>query len=515
MVAKKDPLICAFGTNYLKTHREVHQAPTCARKMRELAMVLIEMQKLDPKIQNLLQALKPENFDNLVQAAKNASGYDKENGTFRDAAYAMNISTSFKTCCELAMIDALKKKHTKYGDKFKLIKDELDTTTTLLKSQWKTEISHQAADHLHAKKMNKVSIVPLASDLKILRDFLVIQGNSSVEALKLNPTDEKAYKTLNDTSYCRTMLLCRKRPGELQRLHVSAYLDASKQGTTSSYEEFQKTVTPAEAVLLKTFLRVVVKGKRKSTPVLFSPDVQKHVSFLLSVRGNFVSQENPYLFAQTTSEAPILGYKVVQKYAKLAKCKRPESITTRTLRKHLATICQLFSMTDEDVEQLSSFMGHTQLTHRQNYRLPDDVFQTAKITKILLMMEKGKGQEYKGKTLEEINVDLEDDCESEDSAGEDNDEALPLNDLIDVNEGHAEQQPVMMAIPTKKKRIIHKWTDEQKKAVKDNFKYEIEKGIPLRKHQIMALYDKYPRLGLPQEWMKIKVFAQNCSNSKC
>ncbi len=40
-------------------------------------------------------------------------------------------------------------------------------------------------------------------------------------------------------------------------------------------------------------------------------------------------------------------------------------------------------------------------------RLPVDIYQTAKVSKILLMMEKGTiPVEYKGKSLAEINFDL-------------------------------------------------------------------------------------------------------------
>lgn len=40
------------------------------------------------------------------------------------------------------------------------------------------------------------------------------------------------------------------------------------------------------------------------------------------------------------------------------------------------------------------------------FRLPVDIFQTAKVSKLLLMMEKGGiPAEYKGKSLAEINFD--------------------------------------------------------------------------------------------------------------
>lgn len=58
------------------------------------------------------------------------------------------------------------------------------------------------------------------------------------------------------------------------------------------------------------------------------------------------------------------------------------------------------------MEQLATFMGHTNEVHKKFYRLPDDVYQTAKISKLLILMEDGKADAYKGKSLEEIDLDL-------------------------------------------------------------------------------------------------------------
>lgn len=81
-------------------------------------------------------------------------------------------------------------------------------------------------------------------------------------------------------------------------------------------------------------------------------------------------------------------------------------MTSKRLRKHLATISQLFSMNDQDIEQLSTFMGHSVGVHRSEYRLPDDIFQTAKVMKMLIMMENGTAGQFKGKSFDEIDFNL-------------------------------------------------------------------------------------------------------------
>lgn len=52
------------------------------------------------------------------------------------------------------------------------------------------------------------------------------------------------------------------------------------------------------------------------------------------------------------------------------------------------------------------------------FRLPQDLYQTAKVAKILLLIEKGKGEKFRGKNLSEIEIENEFYCSSE-SEGED------------------------------------------------------------------------------------------------
>lgn len=56
-------------------------------------------------------------------------------------------------------------------------------------------------------------------------------------------------------------------------------------------------------------------------------------------------------------------------------------------------------MTESDIEQLASFMGHTPGIHRNPYRLPDDIYQKAKVSKIFLLMEQGSAADYKGRKI--------------------------------------------------------------------------------------------------------------------
>ncbi|CAH0563045.1 unnamed protein product [Brassicogethes aeneus] len=61
-------------------------------------------------------------------------------------------------------------------------------------------------------------------------------------------------------------------------------------------------------------------------------------------------------------------------------------------------------MDNGEREQLATFMGHTSKTHNEWYRLPSDIYQTAKVSNILVMAQKNS-IEHKGRKLDELDVD--------------------------------------------------------------------------------------------------------------
>lgn len=121
------------------------------------------------------------------------------------------------------------------------------------------------------------------------------------------------------------------------------------------------------------------------------------------------------------------------------------------MRKHLATITQLLQFNEKDLEQLSQFMGHTLQTHCKVYGLSDNLFQTAKVSKLLLLMVEEGIERYKSKKLHEIDIDLNPLTEKE---------LLP--DLLhDYTNEEKEEHSSVVRIPEIKKDI-HRHSNKNK-----------------------------------------------------
>lgn len=245
LVAKKDTLICAFGARYLKTHRDKHFINVTSRKMREVAKVLIQIKKLKPEIKSLFQALQPQYFDSFVAATKIAARYDEEKDYFESPTFALNISNSLKQCCDIAIVYALKKQSFYANVQSAEAEANLKTMIHLFTTNWRYDISSQAANDLNIQKWNKITIVPLATDLKLLKDYITKVANNAASKLAVCSNNVCAYRRLMETIFCRVLLLNRKRPGELQRLPLHVYEKVQNE-KDNHYEEFDNVLSITE-----------------------------------------------------------------------------------------------------------------------------------------------------------------------------------------------------------------------------------------------------------------------------
>lgn len=164
---------------------------------------------------------------------------------------------------------------------------------------------------------------------------------------------------------------------------------------------------------------------------------------------------------------------------------KTSSLTSTKLRKHLATITQILKMDTDDLEQLASFMGHTMKTHSEWYRLPSDVYQTAKVSKILLHAQNNSIDKYKGCNLSELEVGDEL-METQDGSDSESDE-----DTLEYDKPSEGIRQLETPILGKKRKIVKRvWSTEEKKITENYFKVHIKKKITPKKHEVEDLMKK-------------------------
>ncbi|CAG9814234.1 unnamed protein product [Phaedon cochleariae] len=434
---KNDPVVCQYAEDYLRKHRRPHIRNAVSNKIRELGRLLIPLQDIYG-FNTLLEVMNTKHYDKVVHAAQIISGYDETAKTFQSPSLAMHMKTILLFACLAAKTLLLKQDPvlpvTDYTEALKNVKN----FRLLVDERWKFDMSSLALKDLNEKHGKKPQTLPITSDVIKFREYVVSTAEQSIDLLKENANDLKSFKTLTETILVLTVLLNRKRVGDVQYITLDSYKECTN---SRNQEECINVLSESEKLLSAHFKRIVSIGKgSKSIPILFPKNVQTYIEVLLSSReqNQLVPNENPFLFALIGSKDKWMdGSSVLRKYSVLCGAENPKTLTSSRLRKQIATVLQVINLNETEKEQVASFMGHTKKTHEEFYRLPQDVFQTAKIAKLLLMMDKGEGANFKGRTLEEIDIHL-DSLDGEDCAKIESDSGSGVKEYVSTAFGITE-----------------------------------------------------------------------------
>ncbi|XP_024084025.1 uncharacterized protein LOC106662998 isoform X4 [Cimex lectularius] len=143
LVAQSDKLICAFGTRFMQFYQEKKYAnavSVTSQKMRELAKLLIQVRRQNPSVGSLLSALQPQHYVSIVEAAKHITRHDFKQTVLRPVTFALNLTTSLKQCCELA-IALIKEKGVMHNPCMAEQELNLKTMMRLISSNWRYDVA--------------------------------------------------------------------------------------------------------------------------------------------------------------------------------------------------------------------------------------------------------------------------------------------------------------------------------------------------------------------------------------
>lgn len=259
-IAKSDELIKAFGSRYLKNHKEKHLINVISQKMRTLARLLIQMKQEEPSIETLQDCLAPKYFDAIIKCTKIVASYDSSKDSFGAPSIVLKMGHMLKQCCDITEFNILKQCNNLVPDEAQSKKQQsVINMRSVIEKQWSYELSTNASKEILQKKWNKPAFLPLTSDIQIFRNHLINVQQECVNELKNNPNNVDHYRNLQESILAQLILLNRRRSGEVQRIFLDTYLTAP---TEISQEEVEMSLSEIERQLTKQFKRIVIRGKR-------------------------------------------------------------------------------------------------------------------------------------------------------------------------------------------------------------------------------------------------------------
>ncbi|RXG56615.1 hypothetical protein Avbf_05309, partial [Armadillidium vulgare] len=197
----------------------------------------------------------------------------------------------------------------------------------------------------------------------------------------------------------------------------------------------------------------------------------------------------------------------------MADLKKPETMLSTNLRKHIATMSQVLNLSQPELEELCKLMGHDIRVHTSYYRLPDDAVQLGKLTKLLIAAQNGDILKYRNKTIEEIELNPEEFISEDEKDEEDeNDVDVDDNDEEDSNyytSLHGKSRIKRTSNPTSGKFKRRPWTHEEKDRALIYFKTFVEKQKLPGKEECSKFLEHHPNHFKGRNWLHVKNFIRN------
>ena len=113
-----------------------------------------------------------------------------------------------------------------------------------------------------------------------------------------------------------------------------------------------------------------------------------------------IPNTNPFFFASKSSDGYLNSWPAMKAMIDGAAVDHPGNISSTRLRKYIATVCEVFDLKEGETQWLANHMGHKLHIHRDFFGLHESR------SCILMAVDFGEARKYKGKSLNEI--DLED-----------------------------------------------------------------------------------------------------------
>ena len=153
---------------------------------------------------------------------------------------------------------------------------------------------------------------------------------------------------------------------------------------------------------------VEVTGKRgRTVPIILTPEVRESIDLLNSNRIAIgLPVANPYVFARVNKQSLSYarGCDCLRKVTSSINLQQPKLITSTKLRKYIATVSQVASLSENDLDWVAKHLGHDIRIHRDFYRLHDSTIELAKVSKLLLAIDGGDIKALAGKSLKDIQL---------------------------------------------------------------------------------------------------------------
>ncbi|KAM0725806.1 hypothetical protein ACS0PU_008532 [Formica fusca] len=362
-----DELIIAFGNQQCEKYKTSEHNDTMIRqKMRRLGRLLQVLKCKNSDITDFASIYFPRYSNTCIETINTLAGLSLCGKFYKTPSLASGLGGLIKEIGKLLINRCIRKedeeRKLRAEDFLKVFTEDFATRIT------KT-ISETMSRNIRRKKIT----LPSKADIIKLHNFLKQERETAYNSLKENFSYD-AWLSLTKATLTSIQVFNRRRAGEIQRTLIEDY--KAYQGINYETHDMYKALSTRAKEIAKKYVRFTLRGKLgRTVPVLLTEELRDCIEMILKYRkAAKVSSKNPYLFGLPSLKKDkhryLLACDLLRQYAIESSAENPETIRATELRKHIATICVHYNLSENEISTLANFIGHADKIHLSHYRQP-------------------------------------------------------------------------------------------------------------------------------------------------
>ncbi|XP_033725242.1 uncharacterized protein LOC117315207 [Pecten maximus] len=398
-VSKEDSLIVSLGNQWMLRNKgnAIMRKYYTSSVMRLAAKLKLALQHLDNSTKDLDEYFQPSNFDVVVKGALRCCfPADADEEELKSPSNAIKLGHDIKRLVSAKLAKALMA-----GNACK--KKEAEEFLKLMEIEWGLRVTKLARIILNERAFNRDRNLPIPDDVRKLAEYM----QHEILNLDLKTCSLSNYRKVAVATLARVTLFNRRRCHEVQAMKISSY-EKRKTGENELSQELRGDLAAFEKNLLNRQDMVTIRGKTgKGVPVILPQDTKKALQFLTDPENRTkvgVPSGNPYVFG-SNGAGVYRAYDAIRTIASGADLQYPNLIRTSNMRKYMATMLQALNTSEAERQWVLDHLGHTMDVHKIHYRMTSDVLERVDVAKILLIRDMGLVGQYRGKKLDDIQLD--------------------------------------------------------------------------------------------------------------
>lgn len=429
-----DWLIILYGNKLCIKYTAHYQHNMIRARLRLIGRLLFAAKQINSTITQLSDLFHPKYIQTVINAIGQIARINYLKNTCEVPAVALNVVTYIRQIAVMLETEYVVREEEQ-------LQKQVANFLKVYNSEMSIAVNKVANESQAQLKRHKVVILPMSEDIQKL--IIYIKTVKKIHFTNLRETfDHQSWLAASKLVAAYLLVFNRRRVGDVQNITVSD-IDRLQSIDKHADKEEYNALDDEGKKIARNYYRIEIRGKlNKDVAVIASTDIIDELRLLISYRALAdVPSDNDFVFGLPnggTDRIRVINLCTVMRNLSIAcGAEKPELLRGTQLRKHVATKCVEFELSDNALSDLTKHMGHSEKIHKDYYRKPIKSKTIVQVTKLLHAVH--GTVDDKNDEEEDININDESEYVEYDSlshsTGNDNMSNIPseTNEIYDSN----------------------------------------------------------------------------------